>query len=245
MTALAWPWVAWRGWPWLSCAEVVCIVSLQPWLAKVSDLHQTILAKHDILVRQVPVDYGRSVGVEETEITRYFETGHVLLRRTQVVSLALKILSKILPHPLHNEHGFVRRLIVERPLKIHYVGVIHLFEQLAFSLEIHHHLLKVALSSSRLQKQAMYPLHSDRSAVQFSAVHWSIRPTTDLFPDLEGGRLGTEILGRFDDNLTGEDAVLLRSTGTHYGGFSGLCRKSCMLPTDSSILQRKYYLQHV
>ena len=62
--------------------------------------------------------------MEETETTRYFEADQELLLLTQVVSVAFKELSKVLPHSLHNEQGFVRRLIVERTSEIHHVRVI-------------------------------------------------------------------------------------------------------------------------
>ena len=111
----------------------------------------------DILVCQIPVNYERSVGVEVTESTRDFEADYELSLKTQVGPVSLKELSKVLPHSPHNEHGFVRRLVIERSAEIHHVRVIHLLEELAFSREIRHNLLKVALASSRFQKQTMYP----------------------------------------------------------------------------------------
>ena len=119
-------------------------------------------------------------------------------RLTLLPLAMLKIFCKILPHSLHNGDWFVCHLVIERSTEYNHMRVIYLFQELVFFLEMRHNLIKVALACGGFQRQAINPLHSDRSALY---IYSSPECTDPYAPRLisslilrEGGFHGAKIL---------------------------------------------------
>ena len=97
----------WDG-SWVSCAEVLCIVGLLPWLSDVSNLHQTILASMTFLsIRPLWTIGGVWVWRKQIlhAISRY-------ICSCWLNSFRLRSKNSLL-YSLHNEQRVVHRLIVE------------------------------------------------------------------------------------------------------------------------------------